>query len=1122
MKKFISIIFIISALTASPNHYQDRVLIYIANDVIEFSLSEQSAKDFTNNSAVNNALYQVNAADIKLWLPSANDNDVDGDIYLNRYYLVDLTGNRSDVEDVRSELEKSTSISHAELIPIIRPDYNPNDPRFNQQWHLPNIQATEAWDLWDIAGGQIPGIDSTRQIKVGVVDTGVEWDHPDLVDNIWQNLGEDVNNNGVTIIQSGNSWIFDSGDINGVDDDGDGYIDDLIGWDTEGNVQTNGDNDPTPPNVGDVPDHGTNVSGCVSGITNNALGIASVGWGISIIPVKIANDGDGSLSGGYNGILYAAKAGADVINCSWGGYGYSGSSQSVINVAHDTYGAIIVASSGNGYQNMGPTNLDTHYPSGYDNVISVTATGTNDSFNCWATAGPTVDLAAPGESIWTTDLNNGYESVPGTSFSAPIVAGAVGLLWSKFPDETQAWIEDRIVSSTDYYSDMDRNCPVRNEGDASSHTESMTGQLGSGRLNIFKALAGGLYPSLTVGEVNMQNDTDEDGIFNPGETVKLKPILINEDGWATATDVFAVLSTSDPRISVLDNLIDLNGDIPAGQSSFSLFDSFQIEADPGASTGTVELTVTLYAGQDPYLYVNDVVITVALGLNQRYFPYSTGAPVKTSPLAVDVNGDGNKEIFFGTDDFKLHGVNSAGESLPDFPLTMGNQIRSSVAAADLDNDGDTELVFGSKDKNLYIVDGAGTIQQTYTSIGYIYGTPALADLDGDDDLEIIFGTTLINGPIQGGSVYAIHHDGTDVSGYPIDVGEIIMAAPAVGDMDADGIIDVVVGTWNNNVYAVSSADSIKAGFPYTTGNRINVAPVLANLIGDENLELVIGSDDGTLYIFNHEGTIIKEITTTGYIRGGIALHDIDNDNYPEIFWGGYDSKLHAYNLTLDSELSGWPIDIGQIISVSPVIVDLDGDEIVEIVCAHIGGQVLAFHLDGSPVGNFPVTTSGSVEGSPGIFDIDGDGDLEILLGTSNGVDIFDYKNDMGTGDSWNIFRGSLRRTGYYPDAILAIESQADIAEIPSEFSVSDNFPNPFNPDTRFEIQLPENNRVSVIIYDITGRRVAELLNEELAAGIHQLHWNGREMNYGFAPSGVYILKVVAGGYSHTQKMVLVK
>ncbi|NQU26780.1 MAG: S8 family serine peptidase, partial [Candidatus Marinimicrobia bacterium] len=1004
-----------------------------------------------------------------------------------------------------------------------KPDYNPNDPLFTQQWHLPNIQATEAWDLWDISSGQIPGVDSTRVIKVGVVDTGVEWDHPDLVENIWQNLGEDTNNNGVTIIQSGSTWIFDPGDLNGIDDDGDGYIDDLIGWDTEGSVHTNGDNDPTPPTVGIAPDHGTNVSGCVSGVTNNGIGIAAVGWGIKIIPVKITNDSNGDLVGGYSGVLYAAKAGADVINCSWGGYGYNGGSQSIINVAHNTYGSIIVASAGNGYQNMGPTNTDPHYPSGYDNVISVTATDdVNDSFGCWATAGTTVDLAAPGSGIWTTDLNDGYESVPGTSFSSPIVAGAVGLLWSKFPDETQAWIEDRIVNSTDYFSDMDRNCPVRNDGDASSHTESMTGLLGSGRLNIFKALAGGLYPSLIVGEVNLQNDTDGDGIFNPGETVKLKPILINEDGWATATAVFAILSTSDPRITVLDNLIDLNGDIPAGQSSFSLFDSFQIEADPDAATGSVELSVTLYAGQEPYLYVNDELITVALGLNQRYFPYSTGAPVKTSPIAVDINGDGNKEIFFGTDDFKLHGVSSTGEILPGFPLTVGNQIRSSVAAADLDNDGDIELVFGSKDKNLYIIEGDGTIQQTYTSTGYIYGTPALADLDGDDDLEIIFGTTLLSGPIQSGSVYAIHHDGTDVSGYPIDVGEIIMAAPAVGDIDYDGIIDVVVGTWNNNIFAVSSADSIKAGFPYTTGNRINVAPVLANLTGDEKLELVIGSDDGSLYIYNHDGTIAKEITTTGYIRGGIALHDVDNDNYPEIFWGGYDSKLHAYNLSLDSELAGWPIDVGQIISVSPVIVDLDGDEIVEIVCAHIGGQVLAFSLDGNPVGNFPVTTSGAVEGSPGIFDIDGDGDLEILVGTSNGLDIFDYKYSMGVGDSWNVFRGSLRRTGYFQDAILAIESQTDIAEIPTKFSVSDNFPNPFNPDTRFEIQLPENSRVSVSIFDVTGRRVAELLNEDLAAGIHKLHWNGREMNYGFAPSGVYFLKVVAGGYSHTQKMVLVK
>ncbi len=1125
MKNFISILFLLSYLLGSQDCYQDRLLVYIDNALTDFSLlSNRNGESFTNNLAINQLLVNEEAESIERWLPTATDVDRDGDIYLNRIYEIKLNRARIDIESVRNRFQMLEQIKSAEKVSIMRPDYIPNDTRYSQQWFLPNIQAPEAWDLWDIDNGQLPGIDSIRVIKVGIVDSGVEWDHPDLVDNVHHNLGEDVNGNGYTIYLSGSIWLFDPGDINGIDDDGNGYIDDLFGWDTEGTVQTNGDNDPSPPSVGSTPDHGTLVSGCTAGVTNNGIGIASVGWGISLIPVKIANDDDGGLTGAYQGILYAAKAGADIINCSWGGGSYSSFEQSQINIAHNTYGSIIVASAGNGYQNMGPTSTDTHYPSGYDNVISVTATGSGDHFNCWAHAGTTVDLAAPGENIWTTDINNGYENVPGTSFSSPIVAGAVGLLWSKFPDESQAWIEDRIVNSTDYYPDMDRNCSVRNEGDASSHTESMTGLLGSGRLNIFKALAGGLYPSLSIQDINIQNDDDGDGIFNPGETISLKPVIYNAEGWATATNIFLVISSTDPRITVMDNLINLNNDIPAGQSSFSLFDPFQITADAGAAPGSIELTVTIYAGQAPYDYTTEEIINLDLALNQQHFPYFAGAAVKTSPVAYDVDADGDLEIFFGTDNFKLIGLDHIGQPLDGFPVTTGNQVRSSVAIADLENDGDAELVFGSKDQNLYILNGDGSIQLTYSAVGFIFATPSLVDMDGDLDYEIIFGTMILNGPEQGGMVYAIHHDGTDVPGYPIDLGdgEMILAAPAVADIDNDGETDVIVGTWGNNIFAVSGTDSIKTGFPYLTGNRINVAPVLANLTGDGRLEIAVGSDDGNLYIIGHDGNLITQVTTTRYIRGGLALHDVDDNGYPEIFWGGYDSKLHAFDLTAGNELSGWPISVGQSIASAPVVVDLNNDGNVEIVAAHTASRVLAYNLDGTTAANFPVVVEGSIESSPAIQDIDDDDDFEILIGTANSLVVIDYKGTKSDGNSWRVFRGSLRRTGYYRDAVLAISSDTEGLEIPTDFLISNNYPNPFNPVTQVDIHLPQTGYVAAVIYDLKGRLVAELIDSDLPAGIHRLVWNGKNQQSLPMASGIYFLRITADERITIVKMALIK
>ena len=139
----------------------------------------------------------------------------------------------------------------------MRPDYIPNDPRWNQQYGLQLIEADLAYDLWDIENGDLPGIVEDGEIVVAITDLGLEWDHSDLRGNIWQNLGEDADGDGVVIVQSGNTWIFDPDDENGIDDDEDGYEDNFIGWDV-----SNNDNDPMPPT--NAYDHGTNVQGHIS------------------------------------------------------------------------------------------------------------------------------------------------------------------------------------------------------------------------------------------------------------------------------------------------------------------------------------------------------------------------------------------------------------------------------------------------------------------------------------------------------------------------------------------------------------------------------------------------------------------------------------------------------------------------------------------------------------------------------------------------------------------------------------------------------------------------------------------------------------------------------------------
>ena len=163
---------------------------------------------------------------------------------------------------------------------------------------------------------------------------------------------------------------------------------------------------------------------------------------------------------------------------------------------------------------------------------------------------------------------------------------------------------------------------------------------------------------------------------------------------------------------------------------------------------------------------------------------------------ADLNSDGLKEIYFGSDNEALHGYNSFGEELDGFPFESTDRVRSSPAIGDVDNDGAMEIVFGNSSGKLYIIDSDGSRELAYTILGFIEGSPALVDIDGDQDLEIAFTTTTSSG----GQLYVIHHNGITVSGFPKELGSM-WAGPAVPDIDNDGLFDVVVPTYDKEIYA---------------------------------------------------------------------------------------------------------------------------------------------------------------------------------------------------------------------------------------------------------------------------------------------------------------------------------
>ena len=449
-----------------------------------------------------NYLFQENdVINIEPWLTSAREEDRDGDIYLNRIYRVYVDRNSSkDINQIISSIKSSPYILNVKRESIRKVYALPNDKYFilGDQCSIEDIRADLAWGYW-YENSEIPGDEDILYVSV---DTGVDYMHPDLLDNIWINQGEiqgnvsiqgfinsgaiEISENGYVSARSIDTFISNNnfGDLNadgvknikdaldvhswfcdGVDNDGNGKIDDLIGWDM-GGYTGSGDNDPYPKegvlNELNGWHHGTHVAGVLCASTNNNIGMAATSYAGKIMSIKCAIDteseDDPSIHGGYDGILYAAQMGHSVgmrtiINCSWGGSGYNEYEQSVINVAYNNYGAIIVAAAGNGIEGSNEEEYAPHYPSSYDNVLSISPVKCGGEWGKWATYHPTVDLAAPGEGIFSTLINaNGtvrYGELTGSSMASPNAASAIGLIWSFYDDWSNNQVINQVLSTAD-------------------------------------------------------------------------------------------------------------------------------------------------------------------------------------------------------------------------------------------------------------------------------------------------------------------------------------------------------------------------------------------------------------------------------------------------------------------------------------------------------------------------------------------------------------------------------------------------------------------------------------------------------------------------------------------------
>jgi len=662
-----------------------------------------------------------------------------------------------------TKLADDADVAYFEPDYIVNIKAIPNDGRFSEQYALNNTGQTggrmnadiDAPEAWDIQTGQ--------GIVIAVIDTGVDYNHPDLSSNIWRNPGEVANN--------------------GIDDDGNGFIDDIVGWNFRDN-----NSDPI-----DLNNHGTHVAGIIGAAGNNGVGVSGVNWNVKIMPLRFMDaSGSGTTSAAINALEYAVANGARVSNNSWGGNSFSQALFDAVSAANAA-GHMFIAAAGNETAN---NDAISHYPSSFNlnNVISVGASGNTDNLAGFSNFGATtVDLVAPGVAILSTIAGGGYQAFNGTSMAAPFVVGVVGLVISQNPNLTVSDIRNAILSTVDPLRAFSGVVVTGGRLNASNAVRSVARtpalpvtpvvnisplaiELPLGINQTFKASGGappyqwavsnvtvgmidpntGIFTGQTVGTTDVIA-TDANGIISAPASVSITSMTITPQGIAelslserttfTANGGQAPYqwSVSDTSVVAMVN----NGSfrenaivLPIVQGTFTLTvtdnaqniistNDIRVIAEPLGiaprnSTSQIgdTLNLTVTGGSAPFTWVSSDPTIASVTANQTDAVVSANAAGNVSIDATDVNGTTVSANIQVADPASVTLVITPAESF----LALNDTVSLSVTGGGPSyvwQSSDTNVAFVNRATGLVTATGVGTATITAASTGATSGTASI-------------------------------------------------------------------------------------------------------------------------------------------------------------------------------------------------------------------------------------------------------------------------------------------------------------------------------------------------------------------------------------------------------------
>lgn len=608
----------------------------------------------------------------------------------------------------------------------------PDDLYLDEQWYLEQIDAFSAWDVET----------GSDEVVVAVLDTGVDTDHPDLAGHLWENSGEIA--------------------ADGIDNDQNGYVDDVNGWDFVGRDAT-----PSPEYSGgsfdvDAVSHGTFVAGIIGAVSDNNEGVAGINWDVKIMPVRILDRfGSGDSRFATKAVGYAVANGADVINFSLTGTTFDSIFWNAVREAYEA-GVVVVAALGNESASVNDAPV---YPAcfkgedGTDYVIGVAASDADDKWASFSNYGSDcADISAPGVGIFSTLLEDETVSElvdeyggdwDGTSVAAPIVSGAAALLRAAYPGITPDEVKLTLQFSVD---------PLK-EKDA-----SVVGNLGAGRLNLAKAIELGAS-------------------FASAAAVS-----------AVEKDPSGFLATALAGDSSMVRVFDRNGN---QQTEFYAFDpafagGVRLAMGDVDGDGVDEIIVGAGPGGGPQVRIFETDGS----LIGQFFAFTSSTTHGIFVGAGDLDGDGTDEILVSPDaggNGEVRWFNLAGEQNGFIKPLGSSQISLRVAAGDFDGDSLDEIIVGTGSGSqpmVLIFDGSGTFVDSFEAYATTYDKGIYVeagDIDGDGLDEIVTGTDYGGGP----HVRAFESDGTVVASF-FAYDEFFRGGVrvAVADLDDNGTAEI--------------------------------------------------------------------------------------------------------------------------------------------------------------------------------------------------------------------------------------------------------------------------------------------------------------------------------------------